>query len=141
LIVLFLDANVLFSAAHRPQSAPGLLVDFACAGLVRAVTSEYALEEARRNLALKSPDATLSFERARRTCALSPTPGLATLAWATAQIAAKDAPILAAAVDGRCDWLVTGDRRDFGPLFGSTRRGVLVVPPSDALRRLVAHLN
>jgi predicted nucleic acid-binding protein len=141
LIVLFLDANVLFSAAHRPQNAPGLLVDFASAGLVRACTSEYALEEARRNLALKSPDAMLSFERVRQTCAVTPAPGIGTLAWATTQIATKDAPILAAAIDCRCDWLVTGDRRDFGPLFGSTQRGVLVIPPSEALRRLLVHMQ
>ena len=83
----------------------------------------------------------LSFERVRQTCALSPAPGIGTLAWATTQIATKDAPILAAAVDCRCDWLVTGDRRDFGPLFGSTQLGVLVGPPSEALRRLLAHMQ
>jgi hypothetical protein len=36
---LFLEADVLFSAVHRPDSAPGLLVEFAAAGPVRAVNS------------------------------------------------------------------------------------------------------
>jgi predicted nucleic acid-binding protein len=54
---------------------------------------------------------------------------------------AKDAPILAAAIDARCDWLVTGDRRDFGHLFGSNQRSVLVVSPSEALRRLIDQLQ
>ena len=138
MIVVFPDANVLFSAVHRPQSAPGLLLEFAAAGLIRAVSSDYAIEEARRNLTVKSPDALPEWERVRRHCTPSPAPGDTTLAWSATQIATKDAPILAAAIDAGCDWLVTGDRRDFGPLFGSTQRGVLVISPSDALRRLLA---
>jgi hypothetical protein len=36
---------------------------------------------------------------------------------------------------------VTGDRRDFGHLLGSKQRGVLVISPSEALRRLIAQLQ
>jgi predicted nucleic acid-binding protein len=141
LIVFFLDANVLFSTVYKPQSAPGLLIDFAAAGLARAVTSAYALEEARRNLALKAPDAIPAWERVRSSCALCPSPSNETLEWSAAQIVAKDAPILAASIDAGCDWLVTGDRRDFGHLFGSNQRGVLVISPSEALRRLIDQLQ
>lgn len=137
MIALFLDANVLFSAVHRPDSAPGLLVEFAAAGMVRAVTSAYAIEEARRNLALKAPDSMPTWARVRDVCIMAPPPLPLTLEWSAARIAAKDAPILAAAIDARCDWLVTGDRRDFGHLFGTVQRGVLVMPPAEALRRLV----
>ena len=141
MIVFFLDANVLFSAVYRPQSAPRLLFDFASAGLARAVTSAYALEEARRNLALKAPDAIPAWERVRSICTLCPSSSNETLEWSAAQIMAKDAPILAASIDARCDWLVTGDRRDFGHLFGSNQRGVLVISPSEALRRLIDQLQ
>ena len=106
MIVFFLDANVLFSAVYRPQSAPGLLIDFASAGLARAVTSAYALEEARRNLALKAPDAIPAWERVRSSCALCPSPSNETLEWSAAQIVAKDAPILAASISARCDWVI-----------------------------------
>jgi predicted nucleic acid-binding protein len=54
---------------------------------------------------------------------------------------AKDAPILAAAIDARCDWLVTGDRRDFGHLFGTEQRGVRVMPPSEALQRILGAIS
>jgi hypothetical protein len=118
-----------------------MLIDFAAAGLARVVTSAYALEEARRNLALKAPDALSASERVRSSRALCPSPGNETLEWSAAQIVAKDAPILAASIDAGCDWLVTGDRRDFGHLFGSNQRGVLVISPSEALRRLVNQLQ
>lgn len=138
MIALSLDANVLFSAVHRPDSAPGLLVEFAVAGIVRAVTSAYAIEEARRNLALKVPDAMPAWARVCDACIAAPPASAETVEWTAARIAAKDAPILAAAIDARCDWLVTGDRRDFGHLFGTMQRGVLVLPPAEALRRLLA---
>jgi predicted nucleic acid-binding protein len=141
LIACYLDANVLFSAVHQRPSAPGLLIDFAAAGRVRAVSSAFTLEEARRNLAVKSPDAIPAWERMRNTCTMSPSTSSATIAWSTEQIAARDAPILAAAIDARCDWLVTGDRRNFGRFFGSKQRGVLVITPSEALRRLMAQLQ
>jgi len=53
----------------------------------------------------------------------------------------QSAPILAASIDAGCDWLVTADRRDFGHLFGSNQRGVLVISPSEALRRLIDQLQ
>jgi hypothetical protein len=59
-------------------------------------------------------------------------------AWALEQgLPLKDVPILAAAVQGRCDLLVTGDRAHFGPLYGRRLRGVEVLSPADALARLL----
>jgi uncharacterized protein len=45
----------------------------------------------------------------------------------------KDAPILAAAVYARAELLVTGDRRDFGHLFGRGPHGTRIVTPAAAL--------
>ncbi|MBN8763445.1 MAG: hypothetical protein J0I63_09455 [Thiobacillus sp.] len=53
---LFLDANILFTAAHNPQGKAALVIELGQAGLWQLVSSAYALEEARRNLALKFPD-------------------------------------------------------------------------------------
>lgn len=138
MIRLLLDANVLFSAAHRPDSAQGLLIDLAEAVAVGATTSAYALEETRRNLLIKSPASTNAWTRIFSVCSESPAPTSATLVWSSTRVVAKDAPILAAAIDSESDWLVTGDRRDFGHLFGTTQRGVLVLSPAEALRRLLA---
>jgi hypothetical protein len=51
---------------------------------------------------------------------------------------AKDAPILAAAVESRCPVLVTGDRTDFRALFGKRLSGTLVMLPVEALEFLLA---
>jgi predicted nucleic acid-binding protein len=48
-------------------------------------------------------------------------------------VPAGDAPVLAAAVQSRSEFLVTGDRTHFGHLFGHALRGVSVVTLKDAL--------
>lgn len=45
----------------------------------------------------------------------------------------KDEMVLEAAVNGRADAIVTFNMRDFGP---SSRFGIEVLPPSEALRRI-----
>jgi predicted nucleic acid-binding protein len=122
---LFLDANILFSAAYRPRA--GLLRLWKLND-VTLCSSRHALEEARSNLT----------ERAQRT-------RLQRLArqieWSDAAgdlppgvtLPAKDAPILLAAIQARATHLLTGDLRHFGPYFGKRIAGVLVLPPADYL--------
>lgn len=138
---LFLDANVLFSAAHKPDSAQGLLIDFAERQLIDAVSSSYAFDEALRNLTRKSPDAVAArWSRINSLVQASAEPDADLLTWAATVVVAKDAPILACAVRAQVDWLVTGDRRDFGHLYSTTQRGVIIVPPAEAIRRLLSEL-
>ncbi len=53
---LFLDANVLFTAAHNPHGKASLVLEPAAQGHWQALTSTYAAAEARRNVALTFPD-------------------------------------------------------------------------------------
>ena len=46
----------------------------------------------------------------------------------------KDIPILLAAIEARSTHLITGDLRHFGPYFGKTLAGILVLSPADYLR-------
>jgi len=46
---LFLDANILFTAAHNPDGKSALIVDLGAQGYRRMLSSDYAAEEARRN--------------------------------------------------------------------------------------------
>ncbi len=50
---LFLDANVLFTAAHNPEGKAALLIQLGQLQWLELTTSAYAREEARRNLAKK----------------------------------------------------------------------------------------
>jgi predicted nucleic acid-binding protein len=127
---VFLDANVLFSAAYRETGS--VFFALADAGACELVSSAYAFDEARRNIVA----ATRAHWRPRSllgrvTQYREPAP--ATLAWsATLQLLPKDAPILAAA-DAQCHLLVTGDRTHFGELFGRKLRGTIVLRPVDAI--------
>jgi predicted nucleic acid-binding protein len=123
----FLDANVLFSAAYREKSG---LVRLWNSSRAEIVTSAYAVDEARRNLASAEQLARLEALLERRR--IVPESGAAIPA--AVQMAAKDLPILKAAVAAEATHLVTGDVKDFGRYFGRKIAGVLVVTPADFLR-------
>ena len=131
---LFLDANVLFSAAYHKTGVCRTFFDLAESRRFKLLTSNYAVEEARRNLALKAPLQLSGFEALLTAVQLAPEPSLErTMRWAEPTLDIKDAPIMAAAIDCIADILVTGDRRDFGHLFNRRIEGVLVLKPADAL--------
>lgn len=131
---LFLDANILFSAAHRDEGRSQDLIVLARAGLCNPLTSAHALEEARRNLKLKSSGFEHRLKKVLAQISVVAEAPTALVAWAQAQgLPPKDAPILAAAIHAQADLLVTGDRRDFGHLFGRVLRGTRVVTPAAAL--------
>jgi predicted nucleic acid-binding protein len=43
---------------------------------------------------------------------------------------AKDKPILAAAIQAKANYLITGDIRHFGKYFSKTISGVTIYPPA-----------
>jgi predicted nucleic acid-binding protein len=121
---VFLDANVLFSAAYREESGLTRLWQIVN---VELVTSSYAVREAERNLATEVQRQRLGVLLANTTivgdaaaCGLPP----------RLTLPEKDVPILAAAVHGGATHLLTGDKKHFGPLFGQTVDGVLIQPPA-----------
>lgn len=131
---VFLDANVLFSAAYRETGSVRAFFALAKAGACDLVTSGYAADEARRNIRAKHPQRSSDLEMLLERVELCREPAPATVAWAGAQrLPAKDAPILDAAIDGGCHVLVTGDRTHFGALFGRRFRGTVVMLPADAI--------
>jgi predicted nucleic acid-binding protein len=135
---VFLDANVLFSAAYRETGSVRAFFALASAQACRLVSSAHAIEEARRNLAVKHPERLADLERLLESVELAPEPRAATIEWAISTgLPPKDAPILAAAVDARCHVLATGDRTDFGRLLGRRMRGAVVMLPAEAIALLV----
>jgi predicted nucleic acid-binding protein len=135
---LFLDANVVFSAAHGEEGRAQALVALARAGRCVLCVSGHALEEARRNLRLKSSGHAPRLERLLQAVSLVPEAPHALVAWAgELGLPPNDAPILAAAVHAQADLLVTGDQRDFGRFYGQRLRGVKVVRPAQALQAIL----
>jgi predicted nucleic acid-binding protein len=125
---LFLDANILFSAAYRADS--GLLVLWKLAD-VMLCSSRYAVEEARINLDQESQRDRLEklasklqlFDASERSLPKR------------ISLPEKDRPILLAAIEASAHYLVTGDIKHFGGYFGQKIEGVTVIPPAEYLQR------
>ncbi|HVM59303.1 MAG TPA: DNA-binding protein [Verrucomicrobiae bacterium] len=120
---VFLDANILFSAAKPNSRVRALIALLTEHG--ECVTNAYAVEEARRNIAVKEP--ALVAELDRLTARLEIITALITDLEIDLQ--PKDVPILGGAVAGGASHLLTGDERDFGAWFGKTVQGVRIVSP------------
>jgi len=126
---LFLDANVLFSAAYRPNA--GLLEFWKLKGAILC-SSKYAVEEARINLALEIQRSRLEKLSARLRLFDAPPAELPR----GVSLPDNDAPILLAAIAAEATHLITGDVRHFGPYLGRTIEGILILTPADYLRAL-----
>lgn len=125
---IFLDANILFSAA-KSDGAVRRLVDLLIAAGHECWVDGYVTEEARRNIAVKFPDgmAALDLLLSRVHVAAIHAPDAALEG--TLPLPEKDRPVLAAAISHSCQALVTGDRTHFGRLYGKTIHGVTIHSP------------
>lgn len=133
---IFLDANILFSAAKSGGAVKALL-DRLLDAAHELHADGYVIEEARRNLAAKAPgriaalDALL--ERAK-------TASVRRSGFDSDTILAlpeKDRPVLAAAIQIGGEALVTGDRTHFGRLYGKTVGGVAIHSPRSLAEKLL----
>ena len=132
---LFLDANVLFTAAHNAQGKAALAMELGQAGLWQLVSSAYAVEEARRNIARKYPDCLErlhALTQQLRLAAAAPERNC------PQQLPEKECPIYRAAHACRADVLLTGDIRDFGFLMNDRAKadGLLIQTVAEFLAAL-----
>lgn len=126
---IFLDANILFSAARADGAVRQLLALCEAAGH-ELQADAYVFEEARRNLAAKTPAALPVLNAMAARIKIGSLIAGSGLLPDTVVLPEKDRPVLAAAIHHRCDILVTGDRTHFGALYGKTIRGVSVLSPA-----------
>jgi len=126
---VFLDANVLFSAAYREQA--GLLRLWRLAG-VELMTSDYAAQEAEANLT--DPAQRNKLMKILKTMTIIPHPRRMLSLPAGVHLPEKDAPIMQAALAGGAAILLTGDVTHFGRYFWKNVGGVRILPPGDFLR-------
>jgi predicted nucleic acid-binding protein len=127
-VLIFLDANILFSVAKSDGAIRRLL------NLLREAGHEcwadsYVIEEARRNLLLKYPKEAAALDRLLGKIRIVSTATSAGNLPELMRIPEKDRLVLAAAIRHGCDAFVTGDRTHFGALFGTTLNGVAIHSP------------
>lgn len=129
-IRVFVDANVLFSAAYRAQAPLVRLWDMS---RVQMVTSSYAVVEAWRNLSDAAQRDRLD-QLVIRMDVIDPAGDVPLPSGI--ELPAKDRPILQAAIAAHAEYLVTGDRTHFAPYYKSTNQGVVILPPALLFARL-----
>jgi predicted nucleic acid-binding protein len=124
---VFLDANVLFSAAYRPDT--GLLQLWKLEDTLLC-SSRYAIEEARNNLS--------NNEQRERLIKLSRRLGVFESVHQALprgfSLPEKDVPIVLAAISARATHLLTGDIRHFGLYLGKKIAGIMVLLPAEYLK-------
>ena len=132
---VFLDANILFSAAKSNGAIRHLLVRLVSDGH-ECVADTYVLAEARRNLLTKESAAMSALDELANWISIHPLRPQSAPSPSTSWLPDKDQPILAAAIRLQCDVLVTGDRTHFGAGYGQTFDGVTVHSPRSLAERL-----
>lgn len=140
---IFLDANVLFSAARAPGAMRQMLTALKNQGHV-LVAEVYVCTEARRNLVAKAGETTLQdLEVILATVELSGSRQAITASQAQAAnwLPEKDRPVLLAAIALRCDALVTGDKTHFGAGYGQSFVGVTLYSPAQLALALLVKAN
>lgn len=126
---IFLDANILFSAAQSDGAVRQLLSLTEAAGH-ELWADAYVFEEARRNLAAKTPSGLPVLNAMAGRIKIGGMSAVNSLLPDTPSLPEKDRPVLAAAIHHHCDILVTGDRTHFGQFYGKTIQGVPVLSPA-----------
>ncbi|HET6516102.1 MAG TPA: PIN domain-containing protein [Thermodesulfovibrionales bacterium] len=134
-IKVFLDSNVIISGLFSDKGAPRIILDLLCLGLpmLACTTGEYNIIEIERNLTKKMPDVLPAYREYLPLLNLDviplPSPGeIKKLFGLTSD---KDIPVLASAIIGNVDFLVTGDKKDFIKLKG--KRSFKILSPAEFL--------
>ena len=132
---VFVDADVLFAGSASPSEygASLLVLRLGELTLIDAVTSEQVVTEAERNLEAKMPQAFPLFRLlVSRALTVVPDPQPEEVAAHVGLADPKDLPILVAALNAGCPWLVTFNLRHYRP--GHPK--VKVVRPGELVRRV-----
>ena len=108
---LFLDANVLFTAAHNPDGKAASLFDFLDLKRWELQSSAFAIAEAQRNIAAKYPPCAARLETLIEKLAVVGQPARLSIGITLPE---KDQPIYLAALACGATHLLTGDWQHFG---------------------------
>ncbi len=129
---VFLDANILFSGSVSGSKIAKLIKIIQKHG--ECVTNLYAIEEARKNIERKKYGSIQGLESLLEDI----TVGSELVLNIPIELKSKDIPILGGAIALNCTHLMTGDKRDFGFLYGKQVENVLVVSPKLLAEEMIA---
>jgi len=132
---VFFDADALIAGSASPSehSASLVLLRMAEITLIEGLTSQQVITEAERNLSAKIPKALPAFQLiANRCLKVVPDPAPSELPPFAEMADTKDLPILVAAVQAKCPWLVTFNIKHYQP----GHPAVLTLQPGKLILRI-----
>jgi predicted nucleic acid-binding protein len=117
---IFLDSNVILSGLLSDRGAPRIILDLLCLKLpfVVGLTGQYNLIEIERNISKKIPEVLPVYKAylPKLNLEIIPLPLQNEVKRFSGHVSDKDVPVLVSAVNGKADFLVTGDKKDFDKL-------------------------
>ncbi len=140
---IFFDANVIIAASASNRGEAHVLTRLADErDDITLLASEYAWDEAERNLQQHKPDALPKFYALRNRIGIVAEPSEMFMDYLNSslprnrRLPKKDLPILAGAITAAAGYLVTNDGEHFGPLYGKRVSGVEIQRPATVLAKL-----
>ena len=141
---VFLDSNVILSGLISDKGAPRIILDLLTLKLPFLVgcTGRFNLMEIERNLKARMPGLLPLYRKYLPLLHLKiiPLPRQQELREFASQIVDKDLPVLVSAIQGKADFLVTGDKRHFQKLRSSKEYAVRIVTPAEFVDRLLPEI-
>lgn len=135
---VFLDANILFSAAISAEGSSRAIFELGDQGGPILIVTEYVMEEALTNLQAKRPASVPELLVLLDGLGFVPAPPPELQEAMEGRVTdPDDVPVLAGALYAAADLLVTGNRKHFGNLYGESVGGCLILPPAQALEVLL----
>ena len=105
---------MLFTAAHNPAGKAALVIEYGGKGYWEIITNTLAVEEARRNLALKFPDYLTKLEMLLSDISVLPSQIEGSCFF---PLSPQDRIIFLSAHTCKATHLLTGDIKHFGPIM------------------------
>ena len=138
---VFLDSNVILSGLISDKGAPRIILDLLSLKLpsITGLTGEYNLIEIERNLKKKLPSAIPAYKKYLPEINLEiiKLPSKTEVERYSGRIADKDVPVLVSAINGKSDYLITGDIKDFEKLKTSPEYRFKIVNPAEFISEVI----
>jgi predicted nucleic acid-binding protein len=142
---IFLDSNVILSGLLSSTGAPRIILDILTLSLpgVIGLTGRYNLIEIERNIKKMAPAILPVYDEylPKLRLEIVPVPAPADIARQAGIVADKDTPVLASAIKGKADLLVTGDKKHFDAARHRKSLACRIVNPSELLDELAVILS
>ncbi len=141
---IFLDSNVILSGLFSSAGPPRLILDVLSLGLpvLSGLTGRFNMIEIERNLQKKLPAALPVYrdEFPLLNLEIVPLPSAGDFRPLIDAVDAKDAPVLASAIQGRADHFVTGDKKLLARIHRIGGLGFRSTNPGDFMEKALADI-